>query len=255
MKIALQLFTLHKHLTTPDHIRSTFEKVKRLGFNYVEVAGIKIDYKHEVSRLLKETGLTAISAHIGINDLMQPMDAIRTKHELWGCRYFAIGSMPLEMREDKEAYARFSALMAEGGAALRRQGLELLYHNHAFEFHKFDGHMGMELLADTAGPDSYGMELDVHWIQAGGGDPVEWILRLKDKAPIIHLKDYAVSSTGERMFAEIGRGNMNFERILSACETAGVLWGVVEQDDCYDRDPFEALEDSVRCLKELGAAF
>lgn len=255
MNIALQLFTLHKHLTTPDTIRSTFEKVKKLGFNYVEVAGIKIDYMHEVAQLLKETGLTAISAHIGYNDLLQPMEAIQAKHELWGCRYFAIGGMPSEYREDKEGYARFISFMKESGSALKGQGKELLYHNHAFEFCEFDGNAGMKLLADASGHDSYGMELDVHWIQAGGGDPVEWILSLKDKAPIIHLKDYAVTSSGERRFAEIGRGNLNFERILEACEAAGATWGVVEQDDCYARDPFEALEDSVKYLKRLGAEF
>ncbi|WP_168123832.1 sugar phosphate isomerase/epimerase [Paenibacillus sp. HB172176] len=255
MKIALQLFTLHKHLTTPDAIRSTFEKVKKLGFNYVEVAGIKIDYLHEVSGLLKDTGLTAISAHIGYQDLLQPMENIRAKRELWGCRYFTIGGMPPEYREDKEGYAQFISIMTEGGLALKRHGLELLYHNHAFEFCKFDGNAGMELLADAAGRGSYGMELDVHWVQAGGGDPVDWILRLKDKAPIIHLKDYSVTSSGERRFAEIGRGNLHFERILEACEVAGAVWGVVEQDDCYARDPFEALADSVECLKKLGAEF
>jgi sugar phosphate isomerase/epimerase len=255
MKIALQLFTLHKHLTTPDSIRNTFEKVKGLGFNYVEVAGVKIDYLHEVSQLLKDTGLTAISAHIGYNDLLQPMENIKAKHKLWGCRYFAIGGMPPEYRENKEGYARFISFMTEGGSALKRQGMELLYHNHAFEFCRLDGSSGMELLADAARHGGYGMELDVHWVQAGGGDPVEWIKRLKDKAPIIHLKDYSVTSSGERRFAEIGRGNLNFERILEACEAAGAMWGVVEQDDCYARDPFEALEDSAKCLKKLGAQF
>jgi sugar phosphate isomerase/epimerase len=255
MNIALQLFTLHKHLTTPDAIRSTFENVKKLGFNYVEVAGIKIDYMHEVSALLIETGLTAISAHIGYNDLLQPMEAIQAKNELWGCRYFVMGSMPPEYREDKEGYSRIISFMTESGSALKRQGMELLYHNHAFEFCETDGNIVMKLLADASGDDSYGMELDVHWIQAGGGDSIEWILSLKDRAPIIHLKDYSVTSSGERRFAEIGRGNLNFEHILEACETAGALWGLVEQDDCYGRDPFEALEDSVKCLKKLGAEF
>jgi sugar phosphate isomerase/epimerase len=62
-----------------------------------------------------------------------------------------------------------------------------------------------------------------------------------------------VTPQGERRFAEIGEGNMNFRGILDACEQTGVEWAPVEQDNCYGRDPFESLEISFRKLRQLGA--
>ena len=52
--------------------------------------------------------------------------------------------------------------------------------------------------------------------------------------------------------AEVGEGNLNWQRILPACKAAGVKHLLVEQDICY-RDPFESLEISLKNLKEMGA--
>jgi sugar phosphate isomerase/epimerase len=67
---------------------------------------------------------------------------------------------------------------------------------------------------------------------------------------LVHLKDMAVQANTPIM-AEVGEGNMNWESILAACQEAGVLWYIVEQDTCQ-RDPFESLGISLRNLRALG---
>ena len=50
---------------------------------------------------------------------------------------------------------------------------------------------------------------------------------------------------------EIGRGNLNWDDIIDACETSGVKYAFVEQDVCR-RNPFESLKISYDYLKEKG---
>ena len=52
--------------------------------------------------------------------------------------------------------------------------------------------------------------------------------------------------------APIGQGSMNFAKIVKAAEAAGTKYALVEQDNCYGRDPFECLKQSYEYLKSLG---
>jgi hypothetical protein len=45
---------------------------------------------------------------------------------------------------------------------------------------------------------------------------------------------------------------MNWPAILQAAEEGGVEWYLVEQDECYGRDPFESLAISYRNLRAMG---
>jgi len=46
---------------------------------------------------------------------------------------------------------------------------------------------------------------------------------------------------------------LHWQRILPACQPAGVEHLLVEQDTCY-RDPFESLQISLDNLKAMGAS-
>jgi sugar phosphate isomerase/epimerase len=62
----------------------------------------------------------------------------------------------------------------------------------------------------------------------------------------------AVTPEREQRFAEIGEGNLNWPAILAAAAESGVEWYLVEQDRCYNRDPFESLDISYRNLRAMG---
>ena len=97
------------------------------------------------------------------------------------------------------------------------------------------------------------MTLDTYWVQAGGGDPAWWLRALDGRVNCVHFKDMVFSpeDKGVRM-AAIGEGNMNYPEILKACDDAGVLYGFVEQDNCYGEDPFACLKRSYDYLTAQG---
>jgi sugar phosphate isomerase/epimerase len=95
-------------------------------------------------------------------------------------------------------------------------------------------------------------EIDTYWITAGGGSPAAWIDRCAGREPLLHVKDMLITPEREVRMAEIGEGNLDWPTILRAARAGGVQWVLVEQDNCYDRDPFESLAISFRNLQAMG---
>lgn len=254
MKIAAQLYTLREYLKTPEAISETLKKVKQIGYNAVQVSGIGPIEDQALKDIVDELGLTICATHVQFKDLTENIDAVIKKHELWQCRYVGLGGLPMEYRT-KDGYKKFAEIASKIGNELKQAGLKFIYHNHDFEFAKFDGKTGLEILFEESDPEAVDFELDVYWVHAGGADVVDWIEKVRGRMKVVHLKDMVVTPDRKQRFAEIGEGNLNFARIIKACEEIGVEWGAVEQDRCFDRTPLESLEISANNLKKLGAEF
>lgn len=255
MKIAAQLYTLRDFLKTEEDIASTLQKVKDIGYNAVQNSGLGPISPEALKAIADRVGIHICATHIPFADMTDKLDQVVATHKLWNCKYAGIGGLPGEYRTSAEGYATFAEKASEVARNMKAAGLQFVYHNHAFEFTKWNGKSGMDILFEQSDASAFGFELDVHWVQAGGADPIEWIHKVKGRMQVVHLKDFTVTPSGERQFAEIGEGNMNFRAILQACEETGVEWGAVEQDNCYGRDPFESLAISARNLKAIGASF
>jgi sugar phosphate isomerase/epimerase len=251
LKIAAQLYTLREFLKTPEDIAATLKRVKQMGYDSVQVSGVGPIDSIELKALADQEQLTICATHIGYPEFAN-IDEVIKKHQIWDCKYVGLGGLPPEYRTSKEGYAAFAKEFSEIGRKLQAAGLKFIYHNHEFEFVKFDGRTGMDILFEESDPEVFDFELDVHWVQAGGADPVEWIRKVDGRMKVVHLKDWAVTSDRERRFAEVGEGNMNFPAILKACDDIGVEWGAVEQDQCYGSNPFDSLAISLRNLHNLG---
>ena len=77
-----------------------------------------------------------------------------------------------------------------------------------------------------------------------------FIEKLKGRIACVHLKDLKIVNN-EQKFCEVGKGNLDWDDILAACEESGVQYALVEQDTC-DRDPFDCLKTSYDFLKQKG---
>ena len=150
----------------------------------------------------------------------------------------------------KDEEGQVAATMFRSYAA----GLKFMYHNHNMEFIRLpDGHNLLEKMCELFSPEEYGITLDTYWVMAGGADPVFWLNALKGRLNCVHFKDmvYDATDLAVRM-APIGQGNMHYPAIVKACEDSGVEYGFVEQDHCYDQDPFDCLKKSLDYFRSLG---
>ena len=247
--IAAQLYTLRDYLKTPADIASTLKKVRKIGFEAVQCSALgPIDPK-ELADILKNEGLTCCVTHTSPDKLRDERQKVLDEHQLWGCKYTAIGGIhgKTTATDWKTAIREF----ADVDAKYEGTGLRLGYHNHSHEFIKYDGKTALQMLVDGL-PKSVFFELDTYWITHGGGDPAAWIEKLTGRIPCVHLKDMGIVEGRVQQMREVGEGNLNWPGILSACKKAGVEWHIIEQDNCNGADPFECLQRSLKNLQAMG---
>ena len=247
-ELGVTLYTLRDFTKRGADMARRLKRVREIGYKSVQLSALgPIDPK-ELKGMLEGEGLTVCATHVGYERLQSEFEAVVEEHRLWGCRHIAIGSLPQDYR-GKDGYSRFARESADVARRLSKAGMTFSYHNHNWELEKIHGRTGLEVLVEDSDP-SVCFEIDTYWIQAGGGDPAAWVRRVKDRAPLVHLKDMTVSER-KVVMAEVGEGNMNWVGILEACREAGVEWHIVEQDWCA-RDPFESVAISLRNLRRLG---
>ena len=244
--IAAQLYTLRDFLKTPGDIKATLKKVKTLGYDAVQASGIGPVDPGRLKELADEAGVKICATHISYDRLKNDLDAVIRDHKTWDCTYVGLGAMPDKYRTSKEGYLAFVKEFNEISKKIYESGLKFIYHDHNFEFEKFDGMTGMEYILNNTDPETFGMEIDTYWVQAGGGNPVDWIKKVEGRMDVVHFKDMAIKG-GKQVFAEIGEGNLDWKSIIGACRETGVKWYAVEQDTCL-RDPFESLKMSLDFL-------
>jgi len=246
--IAAQLYTVRDQIQDPSRIGGVLGRLREIGYRAVEVAGLGPITAERFGRELTRADLTACAAHAPLERLTADLAAVAAECREWGCRYVVVPSLPTEYRSGA-GLKRFARVAGNLARDLQPFGLKLVYHNHSFELERWDGHTGLEALFAAIPAQTLQAELDTYWLQFGGANPAEWILRLKNRVPLVHLKDMAVIG-GKTVMAEVGQGNLDWARILDACHTAGTEWLVVEQDECL-RDPMESLAISFSNLTRL----
>ena len=251
-QLGAQMFTVREFTKDTEGLLETFRKLRAIGYEAVQVsaigAGIPVQ---DVAEGLKENGLTCAATHISFDDCKRDLDAVIAKHKAWGCEYVGVGMMPEEYRADAAGLERFAREASDVADELTKAGLKFVYHNHNFEFRKFDGKVGMDILFDNSSR-NFQFEIDTFWVQKGGADVRAWIDKVRGRMDVVHFKDMALNDKAEQIMAEIGQGNLNWDGIIAGCRDIGVKWYLVEQDDCHGRDPFERLKMSYEYLTAKG---
>jgi sugar phosphate isomerase/epimerase len=242
-QVALQLYTLRDFCKTPADIRATLQRVKKIGYPAVQASGLGPIEPAELRKLLDDAGLVLCATHEDSAVIRQePHRVVETLQQL-GCKYTAY---PYPSGVDWSQPEQVESLIADldrAGAVLREAGQVLAYHNHAIELIPFRGTTALDYIYAQTDPRNLQGEIDTYWIQHGGGDPVAWCRQLQGRLPLLHLKDYTMTTENKPAFAAIGAGNLNFPAIISAAEESGCAWFIVEQDTTPG-DPFDAVKQS-----------
>ncbi|GMV91061.1 MAG: sugar phosphate isomerase [Candidatus Hydrogenedentota bacterium] len=243
---ALQLYTVRDHLEkdTP----ATLRRVKEIGYDHVELAGIGLYGPREYNQMLSDAGLQAISGHFPYEEVVNNTGSvIETVHAL-GLRYAVVPWLGVEQCPDKDAWIAAAKAMNDAGARFRNSDIILCYHNHAHEFQRADGQYILDVIFESADAQNLAAELDTYWIKYGGADPADYITQYSGRVPLLHLKD--MTGGDNRTFAEMGRGIIEWKPILESAAKAGVHWYIVEQDECAG-DSLESARISAEFVRGL----
>ena len=270
-KVGLQLYSIRDDME--KDMDAALGQVKAMGYDYVEFAGYFGKSAEEVKALLDKHGLECVSVHQAPSLFWEQGQEAIDYLKVIGTKYCAIPWYTVDEFFDNwdETIAKFTEL----GKKLKENGIQLLYHNHDFEFRKIDGEAILDKMYATIPNDILKPQFDTCWVHYAGNNPAEYLKKYTGKIEVVHLKDFVCEKLGGGpvygligedggedkpaskedngfMFKPVGSGIQDWPAILAAAEEAGADIVIVEQDQSPERPAMESAKMSREYLKTLG---
>lgn len=263
VNLAYQIYSARE--AAEADLLSVLKELAAMGYDGVEFAGFYGHTADGICAMLAETGLKAVSSHYPFAAIVNDMEGAVAFHNQIGCKYIAIPYLDDDTRPGAPGFAKTLQTIWKFGAMCKEAGIQLLYHNHDFEFIKMSGQYGLDFMYDAIPADYLATELDTCWVNVAGESPVEYIHKYAGRCPIVHLKDFVGSKVeGEVLyeliaadnsdnaqevketfaFRPVGYGKQDMPAIVKAGVACGAEWFVVEQDISLERTPLEAAKMS-----------
>lgn len=246
-----------------ENAKETLKAVADAGYKNIEAASYAEGKFYDMSpsdfkAYLDEVGLTPISTHQGTVTL-DNADQMMADVKAAGFEYFVIPVPPMGMFEFnmenrtmnmKGTASELAIILDQLGEKANAAGLQLLYHNHDFEFiANADGVATIDYLLENCNPDLVNFQMDLYWVTKAGADPVAYFQKYPGRFKIWHVKDM----DDQGRFAPVGKGTIDFKKILAQKELSGMEYYMVEQDMTFDGlRPLEAIKTSHEGLREIG---
>lgn len=257
----LTLYTLRNDMG--EDAEGTLKAVAAAGYKYIEAADYRDGkfYKmtpEEFKNALDELGLIPLSTHMGSVSLENADEQIADVKAA-GFKYFVLPVPPrdffafdqenrsIKMKGDIKELTEFMNTL---GKKCKEAGLELLYHNHDFEYKKDEnGLVPIEYFMENTDPELVNFQVDLYWVVKAGADPIAYMEKYPGRYRIWHVKDM----DDQGRFAPVGTGTIDFAKILEKKDISGMKYYIVEQDQTFDdMTPLEAIKISHKGLEKFG---
>ena len=272
-KLGLQLYSVRDQME--KDVEATLKAVSEMGYEVVEPAGYFGKSAEEFKALLDKYSLEAVSVHqrydVFIDEPQKNVDFLKTL----GVKYCAIPWMGPENHKGCENFEKAVEEILYTSKLLADAGIQLLYHNHEFEFNKYEEKHLLDWLYETVGTDNLKPELDTCWAKYAGTDVTAYMKKYSGQLDCLHLKDFEaeelgagpvyalIDSTGNALspnnranrkfrFRPLGKGMQDFDSIIAAAKECGTKYLIVEQDESYDENSLNCAKTSIEYLRAKG---
>ena len=261
-RVGLQIFTVRELIGADfKNLELTLEAVHDAGVRELELAGTYYERTTAQLKALGQSyGLRIVSNHFGPRGAGLPnpwsthdgrMQIFNDAQTLGKFPYVGTGSAfgfegggfgPFTADGMKQLADQFNV----AGQHAKSQGFGgFFYHNHDSEFAlDAKGSPLFNILLERTDPRYVKFEIDLGWVSVAGEDPVQWIRRHGHRFVAFHVKDIKWDETGNRTvnpgtraagkkfrFADLGKGDINYNRIFNALGDLSKYRFFLEHDD------------------------
>ena len=235
--VGLQLYSLRAQFAA-NGAPKTLDAVKVFGIRYAELAGTYNLKPEQLTKLLADRGIKAVSGHFPYKRFKEDPESVAAEAKALGLEYagcaWADHKAPLDEKQAREIAAVFN----RAGAVLAKHGLKFFYHNHGFEFHRFGDETLMDLIMRETDPKLVSFQMDVLWTVFPGQDPAKLLAKYPGRWSLMHLKDLKkgvatgslAGKTDVSNDVVLGTGQMKWTEILPAARKAGVKYYFIEDE-------------------------
>lgn len=279
MKTYVQQIMLGTVTSNEAQARKTLEKIKAAGYDGLELNAFMIHPtgllvrmltkaagmptgkggKLDWHALLAESNLGVSSLHTDLGSLERDASAVVAEAKSFGTDKVVITGMYRFDYSDEKALHDLAGRLNRVGEVLKKEGVELLYHNHNVELLPLGGgKRAYDVLIDETDPRFVSFEFDSYWFTDGGADAKSWMKRLGSRMKLWHVTDRGSRQSGPAMTPilksdsmELGTGNMDLDGLLAIAQENGVESVILESHKNWvNKDPIKSLEVSAVWLNE-----
>lgn len=178
----IQMYSV-RDITEKD-MPGALRALAKMGYKNVEFAGFFGIPAEEIKKLLDDNGLKVSGTHTGWNEIAEHFEETVAYHKAIGNTRIIIPGADLTTKAKLDA---FIDMLNEFQPKLAAEGIALGYHNHDHEFKPNED--GQIIYDEIVARSNVALEIDTYWAYAAGKDPVAMMEALKDRLPVIHIKD------------------------------------------------------------------
>lgn len=245
----LQLYTLRDDL--PGNPKEILKQVA--GFGYKQIEGYEgpqglfwgmsnTDFK----KYMDDLGMNFISSHC---DIGKDFEKKAEEAAAIGMKYLICpykGAQPT-----LDDYKRIADEFNEKGEICKKNGIRFAYHNHDYSFKQVDGQFPQDVMMKGTDPSLVDFEMDIYWVVTAGQDPQEWMKKYENRFRACHVKDRTKNATEAADSCTLGKGSIDFAKILTTAKNTGMQYYIVEQEKYTGTTPLEAVKDDAEYMKKL----
>jgi sugar phosphate isomerase/epimerase len=251
--LGIEAYTFRRSLpTTPA---TTLDTIKNMGFTEIEGIGGKIS-PQEYKKLCTERGISIPAIGADYKQLLEHPDSVIDKAKILGSQYVMCSWIPhhdgvLTFDDAKKAVTDFNNI----GKFLKDNGIIFCYHAHGYEFQPYQNGTLLDYIITNTNPAWVSFEMDIFWIQFGGGNPEKLLKQYGDRWKLMHLKDLRkgtkkdlTGQTAEENDVTLGAGEIDIPAILKQAKKIGIEHYFIEDES---NNIITQLPQSVSYLKSL----
>lgn len=211
------------------------------------------------ARLTKEAGLSVVSLHKDLGGIKKDMNATVEEAKKFETSNVVITGMYRFDYRNKTLVDDLCKQLNNVGKSLKKEGIQLLYHNHNYEFQKVQGKQtAYEYLIANTNPEYVGFEFDSYWPTEAGVCALDVMKSLGQRMKLYHINDRGTKLQKPVMTpilksdsCELGYGNMNLEALCKQALSVGVEAVVLESHKNWiDNSPIKSLQVSADFMNQ-----
>lgn len=217
---------------------ATLDTIKSLGVTDMEFSNLFGKTAADIRKLLDERGMKCSSFGVSYGDALGKTAEVGQNAKTLGASFVRVAWVPHEgpftLDVAKKTVADFNQI---GKKLTDDFGLTFCYHNHGYEFEKYEDGTLYDYIVQQTDPKYVSFEMDILWTFFPGQDPVALLEKYPKRYKLMHLKDLRKEVTGNLSGGTpvvndvaLGTGQINIPAILKAARKSGIEHYYIEDE-------------------------